>query len=62
MRIVNFLLAILFLVFAFVQVNDPDPVLWILDLWNHGGIQCHGNFRILSKKVYDWGTGALCAL
>lgn len=30
MRIVNFLLAILFLVFAFVQVNDPDPVLWIL--------------------------------
>jgi hypothetical protein len=30
MRIVNFLLAIMFLVFAAVQVNDPDPVLWIL--------------------------------
>jgi hypothetical protein len=30
MRIVNFLLAIMFLVFAFVQVNDPDPVIWIL--------------------------------
>lgn len=30
MRIVNFILAIMFLTFAFVQVNDPDPVIWIL--------------------------------
>ncbi len=30
MRIVNFILAALFLVFAFVQINDPDPVIWIL--------------------------------
>lgn len=30
MRIVNFLLAAMFLLFAFVQVNDPDPVIWIL--------------------------------
>jgi hypothetical protein len=30
MRIVNFVLAAMFLVFAFVQVNDPDPVIWIL--------------------------------
>jgi glucan phosphoethanolaminetransferase (alkaline phosphatase superfamily) len=30
MRVVNFLLAIMFLAFAFLQVNDPDPVLWIL--------------------------------
>jgi amino acid transporter len=30
MRIVNFLLAAMFLVFAFVQVNDPDPAIWIL--------------------------------
>jgi hypothetical protein len=30
MRIVNFLLAVLFLLFAFLQVNDPDPVIWIL--------------------------------
>ena len=29
MRIVNFLLAIIFLLFAFVQLNDPDPLLWI---------------------------------
>ena len=30
MRIVNFLFAVMFLTFAFVQINDPDPVIWIL--------------------------------
>ncbi len=30
MKITNFILAILFLLFAFVQINDPDPILWIL--------------------------------
>jgi hypothetical protein len=30
MRILNFALAIIFLIFAFVQVNDPDPIIWIL--------------------------------
>lgn len=30
MKVVNFLLAVMFLIFAFVQVNDPDPLIWIL--------------------------------
>jgi hypothetical protein len=30
MRIINFILAVMFLIFAFVQINDPDPVIWIL--------------------------------
>jgi Transmembrane family 220, helix len=30
MKILNLLLAVLFLVFAFLQINDPDPALWIL--------------------------------
>ena len=30
MRIVNFLLAVMFMIFAFLQVNDRDPVVWIL--------------------------------
>ncbi|MEX2233021.1 MAG: transmembrane 220 family protein [Cyclobacteriaceae bacterium] len=30
MKILNLVLAILFIVFAFVQINDPDPVIWIL--------------------------------
>ena len=30
MRILNSIFALLFMTFAFVQVNDPDPILWIL--------------------------------
>jgi hypothetical protein len=30
MKIVNLILAVMFLVFAFVQINDPDPFIWIL--------------------------------
>jgi hypothetical protein len=30
MKVLNFILAALFLLFAFVQVNDPDPILWII--------------------------------
>ena len=30
MKIVNLLLAVMFLVFAFLQINDPDPFLWIM--------------------------------
>jgi len=29
-RSIHLLLALLFLGFAFVQVNDPDPILWVL--------------------------------
>lgn len=29
MKILNLVLAALFIIFAFVQLNDPDPVLWI---------------------------------
>lgn len=30
MKAVNLLLAVMFMAFAFVQINDPDPVLWII--------------------------------
>jgi Transmembrane family 220, helix len=29
MRIFNFILTLMFVVFAFLQVNDPDPIIWI---------------------------------
>ena len=29
MRILNSILAVVFLLFAFVQLNDPDPYIWI---------------------------------
>jgi hypothetical protein len=30
MKIINSFLTLMFLSFAFVQLNDPDPVLWII--------------------------------
>jgi len=39
MKVINFILALLFLVFAFVQVNDPDPLLWIL-IYGNMAVQC----------------------
>jgi hypothetical protein len=30
MKAVNLLLAVMFVVFAFVQINDPDPIIWII--------------------------------
>ena len=39
MKVTNFILALLFLVFAFVQINDPDPIVWIL---------IYGNMAVLS--------------
>jgi hypothetical protein len=34
MKVINFILMIVFLLFAFVQINDPDPLLWILIYFN----------------------------
>ena len=51
MRIVNFILAIMFLVFAFLQVNDPDPVLWIL-IYGAMAIVCiMAMYKVYYKKV-----------
>jgi hypothetical protein len=30
MKVLNLVLTVMFLLFAFVQINDPDPVVWIL--------------------------------
>ena len=30
MKVLNLVLAVAFVVFAFLQINDPDPVIWIL--------------------------------
>jgi hypothetical protein len=30
MKVVNLLLALMFVAFAYLQFNDPDPIVWIL--------------------------------
>lgn len=59
MRVVNAILALLFLVFAFVQINDPDPLLWILVYGNMAVLCVLAMFKIririwiiLSTAVY----------
>ena len=50
MRIVNFLLAVMFLLFAFVQINDPDPVVWILIYGAMAVISIMAIFEFYPKK------------
>ena len=49
MKIINFFLVLLFLVFAFVQVNDPDPWLWILIYGNMAVLCVLAMFRMYFK-------------
>jgi Transmembrane family 220, helix len=44
MKIVNIVFAILFLVSAILQYNDPDPYLWI-PIYMYGAIICWQAFR-----------------
>jgi len=49
MKVINFFLALLFLAFAFVQVNDPDPWLWILIYGNMAVLCVLAMFRMYFK-------------
>lgn len=51
MRIFNFILAALFLIFAFVQVNDPDPILWIIIYGAMAVLAVLAMFRIYPRHV-----------
>lgn len=46
------------MVFAFVQVNDPDPILWILVYGNMAVLCVLAMFKIFFKK-WIVGTGVL---
>lgn len=51
MKVVNLLLAVMFLVFAFVQVNDPDPIVWILIYGSMAVVCVLAAFRMYYKFV-----------
>jgi hypothetical protein len=51
MKLVNLLLAVMFIIFAFLQINDPDPVIWILIYGAMAVICILAAFRIFPKKV-----------
>lgn len=52
MKAANLILAALFIVFAFLQVNDPDPVIWILI---YGVVACAcilAAFRYIIPRIW----------
>jgi hypothetical protein len=51
MKILNFVLAAAFMIFAFVQVNDPDPLLWIAIYGAMAVLAVLAMFNIYPKKV-----------
>lgn len=51
MKFVNLLLALMFMVFAFVQINDPDPVVWILIYGSMAAVCILAAFKIYYRVV-----------
>ncbi|MCC8359785.1 transmembrane 220 family protein [Salinimicrobium sediminilitoris] len=53
MRIFNALFAIIFFFSAFVQLNDPDPALWIA-IYGYGALVCSLAVFGKDKKIYHY--------
>lgn len=51
MKVVNLLLAVMFIIFAFLQINDPDPVIWIIIYGAMAVVCVLAAFRIYPRKV-----------
>lgn len=49
-RIINLILALLFVLFAYFQYNDPDPLVWIL-IYSYIAII---GFLAFAQKFYKW--------
>jgi hypothetical protein len=49
MKVVNLLLAVMFMLFAFVQINDPDPIVWILIYGSMAVICILAAFRVYPR-------------
>ena len=50
-KVINSLLFLVFILFAFVQFNDPDPVIWITIYALVAAISLLGNFRVIPRKM-----------
>ena len=61
MKAFNLFLAVLFLVFAIVQYNDPDPWIWIILYIFVATVSGFAAFGIYRKWVLIAGIG-LCAI
>ncbi|SFZ90918.1 Transmembrane family 220, helix [Flaviramulus basaltis] len=48
---INVILAIIFFIFALVQLNDPDAIIWFLIYAIVSFICIYSNFKIVPKKI-----------
>lgn len=53
--VIRILIALLFLVFAYFQLNDPDPWLWILLYGSTGVLWGVSAFRMVPKRLTQIG-------
>ena len=53
-RLINIILFVLFGVFAIIQLNDPDPIRWVLIYGGVALISLLANYRNI-PKVLIWG-------
>ena len=51
MKVTNLILAAMFLLFAFVQINDPDPLLWIAIYGSMAIVSIMAAFRYYIKPL-----------
>ena len=61
MRIVHAVLAVMFMAFAFVQVNDPDPILWILIYGAMAAVSVMAMFKFYLKWLL-WALAVAYAI
>lgn len=53
MKIINIVLVVLFFVFAFLQLNDPDSFFWVFIYLLTGLLILVSNYKIISK-MFLW--------
>ena len=61
MKIANFILSALFVLFAYFQLNDPDPVIWTALYLFMAGVCLFAAFSRWNKYVL-WSGMAVCLL
>jgi hypothetical protein len=51
MKVLNFILAVMFLFFAFLQVDDPDPLIWIVIYGSMAVLAVLAMFNVYNKNI-----------
>jgi len=52
MKVFNLIIALLFLLFAYFQWNDPDPYLWIVIYVISAGLLLYKSFKGMNQLVW----------